>query len=82
MLFDSFETYDVQAVRKEIREEGKIENCIENILSLLEDFGTIPDELVTYLKQETCLDTLKKWHKFAAKAESIENFQSKIQKEN
>lgn len=82
MLFDSFETYDVQAVRKESREEGKIENCIENILSLLEDFGTIPDELVTYLKQETCLDTLKKWHKFAAKAESIENFQSKIQKEN
>ena len=66
MLFDSFEAYDVQAVRKESREEGILEgmivNCIENILSLLEDFGTIPDDLFNLIKNETCLDTLKRWH--------------------
>ena len=77
MLFDSFEAYDVQAVRKESREEGKLENCVENILSLLEDLGTIPEELYNLLKQETCLDTLKQWLKIAAKTDSIEDFRKK-----
>ena len=80
MLFDSFEAYDVQAVRKESREEGRIEICIENILSLLEDFGTIPEELRRLLEEETSLETLKSWHKLAAKADSIEDFQEKISK--
>ena len=90
MLFDSFEAYDVQAVRKESREagrlegklEGKLETHVENILSLLEDFGTIPNELYNLLKQETCPDTLNQWLKLAAKAESMEDFLNKIKKEH
>ena len=82
MLFDSFEAYDVQAVRKESREaghlEGQLEICTETILSLLEDFGVIPDELQQLLKKETSLDTLKQWLKLAAKAESIDDFRKKI----
>ena len=82
MLFDSFEAYDVQAVRKESREEGRLEGqleiCTETILSLLEDFGVIPDELQQLLKKETSLDTLKQWLKLAAKAESIDDFRKKI----
>ena len=82
MLFDSFEAYDVQAVRKESREEGqlegKLETYIETILSLLEDFGAIPTELRELLEKETSLETLKSWHKLAAKAESLEDFQGKI----
>ena len=90
MLFDSFEAYDVQAVRKESREagrlegklEGKLETHVENILSLLEDFGTVPNELYNLLKQETCPDTLNQWLKLAAKAESMEDFLNKIKKEH
>ena len=86
MLFDSFEAYDVQAVRKESREEGRLEGrlegqleiCIETILSLLEDFGVIPDELQQLLKKETSLATLKQWLKIAAKATSIDDFRKKI----
>ena len=82
MLFDSFEAYDVQAVRKESREEGRLEGTLktysENILSLLEDFGTIPDGIHDLLEKETCPETLKQWHKIAAKADSIEDFQAKI----
>ena len=74
MLFDSFEAYDVQAVRK----ESKIQTYIENILSLLEDLGPVPDELQQLLEKETCLDTLKIWLKLAAKVESLEEFQSNI----
>lgn len=76
MLFDSFEAYDVQAVRK----ESKIQTYIENILSLLEDFGTIPDTLRELLEKETSLETLKSWLKLAARAESLEDFQQKISK--
>ena len=50
----------------------------ENILSLLEDFGTIPDGIHDLLEKETCPETLKQWHKIAAKADSIEDFQAKI----
>ena len=82
MLFDSFEAYDVQAVRKESREEGRLEGTLktyyENILSLLEDFRTIPNEIHDLLEKETCPKTLKQWHKIAAKADSIEDFQAKI----
>ena len=41
MLFDSFEAYDVQAVRKESKLEGKLETMKENIISLLEDYSWI-----------------------------------------
>ena len=84
MLFDSFEAYDVQAVRKESRQEGKLEGkleaYIETILSLLEDFGAIPAELRELLEKETSLETLKSWHKLAARVESIDDFQEKISK--
>ncbi len=46
MLFDSFEAYDVQAVRK----ESKIQTYIENILVFLDEFGSVPDELKNYWK--------------------------------
>lgn len=82
MLFDSFEAYDVQAVRKESRAEGRLEGqletLIENILSLLEDHSSLPDDLLNTIQSETCVDTLKQWHKLAAKAESLEDFRSKI----
>ena len=76
MLFDSFEAYDVQAVRK----ESKIQTYIENILSLLEDLGPVPDELQLLLEKETDLNTLKIWIKLAAKSDSLEEFQSNIHK--
>lgn len=46
----------------------------EAVLELLEDSGEIPESLSMQICGETNLDTLKRWHKLAAKADSIEQF--------
>ena len=69
MLFDSFEAYDVQETRRLIK--------IEDILELLEDIGTVPDDLKLVIEAETDFNTLSTWLKPAAKAESIEEFREK-----
>ena len=93
MLFDSFEAYDVQETRRVSREEGrlagkaegiiegriegKIEGKIEDILELLNDIGTVPDDLKQTIEAETDVNTLSTWLKLAAKVESIEEFRKK-----
>lgn len=63
------------------RKEGRVEERIEAITELLEDLGTLPETLKERLEGETNLNTLKVWHKKAAKAESIEQFMKDIQTE-
>lgn len=74
--------YDEEAVmaliRSDEREDGRNEGLLqakqEDILELLEDFGEIPESLSMKICEETNLDTLKRWHKLAAKTDSIEQF--------
>ena len=78
MLFENFEAYDVQETRRISRSEGKAEGKSEDILDLLEDLGKVPDTLREVIMAEKDLDKLKKWHKTAARAKSVEQFQSEI----
>lgn len=74
--------YDEEAVmaliRSDEREDGRNEGLLqarqESVLELLEDFGEIPESLRIKICEETNLDTLKRWHKLAAKTDSIEQF--------
>ena len=61
------------------RLDGKLEGKIEAIMELLEEFGVIPDKLKEMILKETDLEKLKKWHKLAAKVNSIEEFTEKMQ---
>src|SRR5699024_2329847 len=54
MFFDHFEYYDVQATRRESKAEGKA----EDVLSILEDLGRVPDNLRTRILEEQDLDLL------------------------
>lgn len=63
------------------REEGKKEDRIEAILELLEDIGCVPDDMRTRLEAVDDLDELKRLHKVAAKAGSIEEFEAAMAKE-
>ena len=45
---------------------------------MLEDIGTIPEEVREKITGEIDLEILKKWHKLAAKSESIDEFVSKM----
>ena len=62
--------------KREAAEEATQNSQIQSILELLEDHGEIPGDLKTKL-QKADTDTLKKYHKLAAKAESIEDFFAK-----
>lgn len=54
--------------------EGKAEGKIEDILELLEELGAISEELRNKIASEKDLEVLKKWHKIAAKSDSLEEF--------
>ena len=64
--------------RAEGRKEGKAEDRAEAVIELLEDLGELSDSLKTCILQQTDLELLKKWHKAAARAESIEAFEQAV----
>ena len=74
MLFENFEVYDVQETRRISKAEGKA----ESILELLEESGTVPEELKSRIMKERDSDKLGKWLKAAARTQSIEDFISKM----
>lgn len=59
-----------------IRQEGKNEGKIEAILELLEDLGKVPQYIAERISQETAPEKLRKWHKCAAKASSLAEFEN------
>ena len=69
---------DMCAISEEFRKEGISEGYQDSILELLEDIGEISDELAKKIWRQSDFGILKKWLKFAARATSIEEFESKI----
>jgi len=63
---------------KEGREEGFTAGKADAILDLLEDIGTIPEEIREKICNEKDSKVLNGWLKQAAKAESIDEFVSKM----
>ncbi len=64
-----------EEVKEEVKEEIKIEQKVESILELLEDYGEIPEDLKKRVVGEKNTEILRRWHKLAAKAKSMEEFE-------
>ena len=64
--------------RAEGKAEGKTEAVLELLLELMNDLGEIPDELRNRIASEKDLETLKKWHRLAARSESLDEFLKKM----
>ena len=81
-IFEYDEEAVFEIVRKDEYEKGHQEGVIagkaESVLELLEDIGTIPEKIREKITGETDPEILKKWHKLAAKSESIDEFVSKM----
>lgn len=60
------------------RRDAKLEGKIESIFELLEEFGSISDEIKERIAVEKDLEQIKKWHKLAAKVNSIQEFAEKM----
>lgn len=64
--------------REEGREEGRVEGIANSIVAILEDKGSIPQNLRDRITQEKDLDVLGQWVKKAALAESVTQFLEQI----
>ena len=71
---------DIKVQREEAKEEGVRLGTVNNIMDFLEDLGEIPETLKSKIMQEEKPDVLRRWLKLAAKAETIEEFEKKIEK--
>lgn len=74
MTFEDKIYYERQEAAKEATETATINTKIEDICELLEDIGSIPKEIADKLNAENNIETLKTWHKLAAKVNSIDEF--------
>lgn len=78
IIMDSILTeFDEKAYAAMVRQEGYVESKIEDILELLKELGSIPEDLQKTIQKEVDLLKLKEWHIASAKAESIEQFRLK-----
>ena len=64
--------------RKEYLKEGETCGKALSILELLEDFGSIPDNLKQQIMNQKDEQILSKWHKLAARSSSLEDFMQKM----
>lgn len=60
------------------REEADQNRAVQDILELLENCGEVSEELKNKIKVQTDKETLRRWHKLAARAESLEEFEAKM----
>ena len=60
------------------RRAGRIEGRRESILEVLEEIGTVSNELRERIVQEANMDQLKIWAKLAARVDSIEQFMEEM----
>lgn len=74
MLFEEL----LQDEREEGREEGRKEALLEYIFVLLEELGSVSDEVKELLMAESDRDRLSMYLRKAAKASSIEEFQKEV----
>lgn len=73
-IFEYNEEEEMKKIRAVEFRAGKAEGKAEYILELLEDLGDIPEDLSAKIRTESDLATLGKWHKAAARAETIHDF--------
>jgi hypothetical protein len=78
MKYDEIIAWERREAAEEAAEEATCATKRNDIMELLEDYGEIPDYLREQIEQEESIDTLKKWHKHAAKVSSIEEFAKEI----
>ena len=72
------ERYNMCKAFEDMREDGRIEGKIEAILELLEELGQVPQRLVELINAEKSPNVLSRWHKSAARASSIAEFEAKM----
>ena len=67
-----------EKVKQEAKQEAKQEVRQEAVFELLEEYGAIPEHVREVVLAQCDLEVLKRWHKLAARAGSIEQFEKEM----
>lgn len=68
----------VDDVRRESERNGEIKGKTNAVLEVLEEMGKLPQWLIQKIQEETDLAVLSRWIKCAAKANSIQEFETNM----
>ena len=66
------------ASNEKVKQEAKQEVRQEAVFELLEEYGAIPEHVREVVLAQCDLEVLKRWHKLAARAGSIEQFEKEM----
>lgn len=69
---------DMCEALQEMIMDGKVEGKAETVLELLGELGDISEDLRAKIMAEKDLDTLKIWLKLAGRADTVEEFATRI----
>ena len=64
--------------KEEAREEGRLEGRGQLVIEMLEEMGSVPEELQEKIRQEKDLNILKKWCRLAMKVENVGQFEREM----
>ncbi len=78
MRLDEIIYYEREEAAAEAAEKAVKETTVQNILDLLEEYGEVPEELREKIAAQDDKETLKRWHKLAARVESLKDFEAKM----
>jgi hypothetical protein len=78
MLFEELLKDEYSTGKKEGLAEGRAEGIVQSIIDLLSTNGTVPEELCAKLRSCSDMELLRSLVKFAAKAESISEFEAEL----
>lgn len=79
MTFGDLIDMEREEAAQEATQETALKTRAETIIELLEELGQVSETLRKRITEETSIETLKAWFKLAAKAESIAEFESKLE---
>lgn len=65
--------------RSEASAEGLIEGYISSLTTILNELGTIPEDIRKKIESETATETLQAWIKIAVKSKSVSEFAEMIE---
>ncbi len=70
--------YPAKQLLNQGRAEGRAEERRQMLIEILEEKGTLSEQLQKMIQEEVDLEVLKKWSKMALKAESLVQFEEEI----
>lgn len=78
LLTEYDEKEHMRRLKRDARIEGALQQSRQDIFELLEDIGPVPEDIQTQIRAEENMDILRDWHKAAARASDMNDFQEKM----